>query len=131
MGLESYLIASVLRGAVAQRLVRRICPDCARKRPADPVEARLLESYGLPSKKVTEGAGCPLCGGSGFRGRLAVTEGFEMDDGLEELVLREARVAEISTYLKDRGMRSLARDGMEKAAEGLTTIAELEREVSL
>lgn len=131
MGLESYLIASVLRGAVAQRLVRRICPDCTRKRRADPVEARLLEFYNLPSKTVTEGAGCPLCGGTGFRGRLAVTEGFEMDEGLEELVLREARVAEISAYLKDRGMRSLARDGMEKAASGLTTIAELEREVSL
>ncbi len=131
MGLESYLVASVLRGAVAQRLVRRTCPDCVRKRPADPVEARLLSSYGLPSRTVLEGAGCERCGGTGFRGRAAVTEGFEMDEGLEELVLREARVAEISSYLAQRGMKTLARDGMEKAAAGLTTIAELEREVSL
>lgn len=131
MGLESYLVASVLRGAIAQRLVRRICPNCARGRPADPVEARLLKSYDLPSENVLEGAGCERCGGTGFKGRLAVTEGFEMDEGLEELVLREARVTEISAYLKERGMKTLARDGMEKAAAGLTTLVELEREVSL
>jgi general secretion pathway protein E/type IV pilus assembly protein PilB len=131
MGLEPYLVAAVLRGAVAQRLVRRICPGCARERPASPAEARTLAAYGLPSASVVEGAGCELCGGTGFRGRVAVTEGFEMDDGLAELVLAGASAAGVASYLKERGMRSLARDGMEKAAAGITTIAELGREVPL
>ena len=131
MGLPPYLVASVLRGAVAQRLVRRICPECARARPASPEESRLLSAYGLPARKVSEGAGCDRCGGSGFRGRLCVTEGFEMDEGLEELILKDVPISEISAHLNRGGMKSLARDGMEKVAAGLTTAAELSREVPL
>ena len=131
MGVESYLIASVLQGVIAQRLVRRVCPACARKRSADPVEAQLLRSYGLQSETVTEGRGCEVCHGTGYRSRTVVAEAFAMDPGLEEMILRDQRVAEITSYLKERGMPSLAQDGMAKAASGLTTIKELELEVAL
>lgn len=131
MGVESYLIASVLRGAAAQRLVRSVCSSCAERRPADPIEAELLRSYGFPSETVVEGKGCEACGGTGYRGRTVVAEAFDVDSELEELILRDARVAELSAHLAGRGMHGLARDGMAKVAAGITTVREIEREISL
>jgi type II secretory ATPase GspE/PulE/Tfp pilus assembly ATPase PilB-like protein len=131
MGVPPYLIASILRGAIAQRLVRKTCPHCAEKRAADPIESKLLEAYKLPSKGIASGKGCEKCSGTGFLGRLAVTEIFGMDLGLEEAVLNDVGINEITKLLEKRGMKTMARDGMEKASKGLTTIEELEREISL
>jgi type II secretory ATPase GspE/PulE/Tfp pilus assembly ATPase PilB-like protein len=131
MGVEPYMVAAVLRGAMAQRLVRRLCPACAREREATGAELELLEKYGYGPRKLLFGPGCGDCGGSGFRGRIALSEGYAVDRELEELILNGERTAVISDHLMAGGMKSLARDGMDKAVRGLTAVSELEREVRL
>ena len=131
MGIESYLLASVLRGAIAQRLVRRLCPACARRRPLGPAEARLFAAHGVEAEFLFEGGGCELCRGTGFRSRTAVAEMFLMESDLEELILRNERASLIAARLERAGFRSLARDGLVKAAAGLTSLGELETEVAL
>jgi general secretion pathway protein E/type IV pilus assembly protein PilB len=131
LGVEPYLIATVLRGAIAQRLVRRVCDSCRRERAATSAELRLLRKYGCGASSLSVGAGCEACGGSGFRGRIALSEGYAVDAGLEGLILGEGRAAAIGRYLRRRGMEGLARDGMAKAARGITTVSEIEREVEL
>ncbi len=131
MGVEPYLIASVLRGAIAQRLVRRLCPDCAANRPTTAHEKRLLDRYGLPSAAVAAAVGCARCGGSGFRGRVVVSEAFATDATFEEAILRGDRVNELAAYLAAGGTESLIYDGLRKTVMGITTLGELEREIAL
>jgi general secretion pathway protein E/type IV pilus assembly protein PilB len=129
LGIEPYLIASVLRGAIAQRLVRRVCSDCRRERAATKAEAALLRKYGFGGKKLVSGEGCEACGGSGYRGRVLVSESFAVDRELGEMIARDERSSALAAYLAERGMESLARDGMTKATSGLTSLAEIEREL--
>jgi type II secretory ATPase GspE/PulE/Tfp pilus assembly ATPase PilB-like protein len=131
MGIEPYLIASVLRGAAAQRLVRRICPHCAEERQAAPEEHRLLEAAGITTEKLYQGRGCPACGHTGFAGRIVASESFTTDAGLEELILNRANIKVLSAYLRKQGMRTLLEDGLEKAVLGITTLGEVEREIVL
>jgi general secretion pathway protein E/type IV pilus assembly protein PilB len=129
MGLEPYLVASVLKGAAAQRLVRRLCPHCKISRPPDAAEHRLLRYGGVEAPLLWHGAGCPECGGTGFSGRTVIAELFATNAALEDLILKKGNIAGITAFLEERGMRNLLRDGLEKAAAGITTIAEVEREV--
>jgi len=131
LGVEPYLVASVLQGVLAQRLVRRICPSCLIEREADRAEGALLEKFGLGRKLLSYGAGCGECGGSGYRGRMIISESFSMDPELEDAVARGESAAGLSSLLKLRGSATLASDGMAKAAAGATTISEIEREVAL
>ena len=126
-----FLLASVLQGAVAQRLVRRICPACARSRIAEPAELRLLKKYAQRPKALSCGAGCEACAGTGFHGRMVISESFTMDRELEEAIARDEGTARISSLLGRSGKTTIARDGMAKAAAGATTISEIEREVAL
>jgi general secretion pathway protein E/type IV pilus assembly protein PilB len=131
MGIEPYLIASVLRGAAAQRLVRRICPRCAEERQATPEEQRFLNAAGITAEKLYRGRGCPACGHTGFSGRIVAAELFTTGSGLEELILNRANVSALSAYLRKCGMRTLLEDGLEKTALGITTLEEVEREIIL
>lgn len=131
MGIEPYLISSVLRGAIAQRLVRKLCADCSRKRKPMPEELRVLERASIPCKAIREPKGCDACGQTGFRGRIVVSEIFRNDEGLEDLITRNANIAEISKYLRKRGMKALATGALEKIANGQTTFREVEREILL
>jgi general secretion pathway protein E/type IV pilus assembly protein PilB len=129
MGIEPYLIASTLRGAIAQRLVRRLCPDCLKARGPHASEHALFERFSIGLERVYEPTGCKRCGDSGYLGRVAIGELYPMDEGLEELVLAGAKAADMKRYLAAKGMRILAADGLAKAALGITTIAEVAREV--
>jgi type II secretory ATPase GspE/PulE/Tfp pilus assembly ATPase PilB-like protein len=131
MGIGSHLIASVLKGALAQRLVRRVCPSCKSERAATSAEIELLGKYGFRRTTASFGAGCESCGGSGYRGRIVISESYSVEDELEELILREESAARLSSFMEKRGMATIACDGMAKAAAGTTTMSELEREVSL
>jgi general secretion pathway protein E/type IV pilus assembly protein PilB len=131
MGIEPYLIASVLRGAAAQRLVRKVCPHCAAERVPSPEERRLLEAAGISVETLRQGQGCSECGHTGFSGRIAAAELFTVDPALEELILGRANSAALRSHLKSRGMRTLLEDGLEKAALGITTVGEVEREIVL
>jgi general secretion pathway protein E/type IV pilus assembly protein PilB len=130
MGIEPYLIASALRGAAAQRLVRRVCPRCAAERAASPEERRLLEAAGIRTWTLREGRGCDSCAATGFSGRTVAAEVFAVDPGLEELILGRANAAALREHLSKRGMKTLWEDGLEKAARGTTTVGEAAREIA-
>ncbi len=129
MGVEPYLLAAVLRGAMAQRLVRRVCPSCAKSRAPDARERALLQEHGLSATKLRHGAGCDACSGTGFKGRVAVGEIFGTNATVEEMILREERVSAIAAYLETKGFHSLARNGFALALKGVTTVAEVEMAV--
>ncbi len=131
LGVGPKLLAAVLVGTMAQRLVRRVCPACAREREADPREAALLARYGLGAKALAYGTGCRECAGTGFRGRLVVSEAFSTDSELEAAIARGEGGPRLRETAAVKGMATMARDGIEKAAAGATTIAEIEREVPL
>jgi type II secretory ATPase GspE/PulE/Tfp pilus assembly ATPase PilB-like protein len=129
MGAAPYLLAAVLRGALAQRLVRTVCPSCAR--PAKPAahERALLKEYGLSADRLVRGRGCDACDGTGFRGRTAVVELFSTDPRIEEMIVRGERQSVVADHLAAKGFRPLAYNGLALAVKGLTTVAEVEKAV--
>jgi general secretion pathway protein E len=129
MGVEPYLLAAVLRGALAQRLVRRICPACSRSRKPSPEEKELFKRNGVAVSRVFQGQGCDACGGSGFKGRTSIVEGFASDEEVEEAILKGERASVIAAHLADRGFTPLMQNGLAKAAQGVTTVAEVQKAV--
>jgi type IV pilus assembly protein PilB len=133
MGIEPFLIASSLIGATAQRLARKICPDC--KQPYVP-PASALEGLGLSTRGKLEdvtfykGTGCPKCGGSGYKGRTGIHEMMKVDDDLRRLILHKASARDISQTARSHGMRTLLEDALVKAREGIITLEEVLRVVS-
>lgn len=121
MGIAPYLLAAALRGVVAQRLVRRLCPACRRQRTAT------AERSFLGAATVWEQQGCEQCQAAGYRGRVAVQEVLPLTARLQQLVLRRALVEELEQAARAEGLRSLAEDAAAKALDGLTTVQELWR----
>lgn len=132
MGVEPFLLGSVLTGVLAQRLVRRLCPECRQPfdaREAGPEALRpLLARQGVD--RLYHAVGCARCGGSGYSGRIALLEFLRVDSTVERLILKRADTREILVAAEQGGMRSLAADGVAKAAAGLTTIEEVLRVAS-
>lgn len=131
MGVEPYLIGSVLRGAVAQRLVRKVCPFCTAPYQLSTTETSSFARYGYHVDTLPIGKGCPKCNGSGFLGRMVIAEVFAMDETLELMVAEGVNQTNIEQYLKKGGWRTLAMDGVEKIVSGITTFNELSHEVAL
>jgi general secretion pathway protein E len=127
MGVEPYLVASVLEGVLAQRLVRRICQAC--RTPEMPSQAD-LEALGLSvplDRPLYRGKGCEECRGTGYRGRSGIYELFPITEDVRSLILRRASSREIRRLAIDSGMVTLRLDGWAKACDGLTTIEEILR----
>ncbi len=131
MGVEPYLIAAVLRGVVAQRLVRRLCPACRKRRKPGAAESALLAHWGLKPGTLWDAPGCRECGESGYSGRLGLFELLEMDAALEELAVRGERESELRSHAVAQGLAPLIVDGLAKCQAGLTTIEEVERAVAV
>ena len=132
MGLEDYLISAVLRGILAQRLVRRLCMDC--RRPAE-APAPLVERFGLDPDGhgrpviLWHPVGCPSCRGTGFRGRQAIAEFLIPDQAIERLIFARADHNEIERAAIAGGMVPMFRAGIVAALEGSTTIEEVVRSI--
>ncbi len=127
MGVEGYLVASVLEGVLAQRLVRRICPAC--RVPDTPSQAD-LDALGIeapPGTELFRGKGCDECRGTGYRGRSGIYELFTIDEDARSLILRHASTRDIRQHAIQRGMVTLRLDGYKRACEGVTTIEEILR----
>ncbi len=128
MGVERFLLAPMLRGLIAQRLVRRNCPDCTVEQTLSGPESALLSGQRPEGAPVWKGTGCETCNGSGYKGRLPLYEVIEFDAGLERMVHEGASEAEVIAAARIRGPGILA-DGMAKMDAGLTTPQEVARAV--
>lgn len=131
MGIEPYLVVSSLNGVMAQRLVRRVCKDCASKRKASPIEKDIFQRRGMAIEEVTVGKGCDVCHQTGYRGRLAIHELVVITDQMKKLMVNQATTQEIRDHVKKSGVRFLIDDGLEKVRQGHTTIEEVLRVASL
>ena len=129
--LPVYLVASVLIGSVAQRLVRRICPDC--REPVEPTAAQRdqLALHGLEADRFYVGKGCESCLGGGYRGRIALYEILRVTAGIRDLIEGESMSSEIWRQARQEGMQTLLDSGLEKAVAGLIPFAEVARVCSL
>jgi general secretion pathway protein E len=129
MGIEPYLLSSSLVGVVAQRLVRRICPDCRQSyQPSD----REIQSVGLQAKDLIQGVlykggGCPSCFGSGYKGRHGLYELMVVNNAIKKQIVKSPDAVEIRNISMDSGMSTLLEHGGELVRKGITTIAEVLR----
>lgn len=129
MDVEPFLLGSVLAGVLAQRLVRRLCPECRVPYDARDGVPEMLEPH-LRAQRIDtffHAAGCAHCDGRGYAGRVAILEFLRVDDEVARLILRRADTPDILAAGEAGGMRSLAADGIDKAAAGLTTLEEVLR----
>ena len=127
MGVEAYLVASVLEGVLAQRLVRRICTAC---RVPDTPSAADLEALGIEGaadRQLYRGRGCDECRGTGYRGRTGIYELFPITEEARSLILRRAPTRDIRRHAIEAGMVTIRMDGWLKAGEGVTTVEEILR----
>ena len=129
MGAESYLLNSTLSGVVAQRLVRRLCPDCRRPHPlSDAMIAELgIADLAGGDGMLFEARGCASCGDTGYSGRLCIVEILTIDDAIRKLILDRAAEGDIARAAVRGGMRTMYRDGMAKALRGATSAEEVVR----
>lgn len=129
MGIEPFLVASSVLGAMGQRLVRKICPDCreAYVPEADSPECLLASETADQCATLYHGAGCMHCGNTGYRGRMSVHEVMPMTNHLRELVTHRVSASELAKVAAAEGMKSMYQDGMEKVRQGLTTVEEVLR----
>ena len=131
MGLEDYLLTAVLRGILAQRLVRRLCQACRRPEPAPPeLVARFkLDRDGDPAPILWHPVGCPQCRNTGYRGRLAIAEFLQPTPAIERLIFGRADQAEIERAAVAAGMITMFDAGIDATLAGETTLEELTRSI--
>ena len=124
MDIEPHLVASSLRGVISQRLIRRNCRFCAVAYDASHEEIRTLEFYGFTNTKLARGVGCTLCGGSGFRDRIATYQVLEMTEALSDLIVSRPEPNEFRKYAAESGMTTMDHEAIRLASEGITTLDE-------
>ena len=129
MGVELYNFVSALNCILAQRLVRMICPHC--KKLVSYPDAYLVESGLDPNQwrdvPLYEGEGCFECGGTGFRGRSAISELLDLSDNIRDLILNRRPSTEIRRKAREEGMTFLRDSAVEKARDGITTLKEINK----
>lgn len=129
MGVESFLVSSAVNLVLAQRLVRRICPEC---RAVEEVPRAALLDLGVPEQEVGsfvcyQGKGCAECSDTGYRGRIALYEVMVMHEKIREMVLIGASAPEIKREAMELGMLTLRQSGIRKLQEGITSLSEVLR----
>ncbi|MGB9720432.1 MAG: type IV-A pilus assembly ATPase PilB [bacterium] len=132
MGIPPYLVASALILIQAQRLVRRICPNCKEQIKVSP---KLLEDANIspdtfPDGIVYKGKGCSNCNQTGYKGRIGLYEVMPISPTLRAMILKGASSDEVAKQAKEEGMKTLRDDGIDKIKKGITTIEELMRETA-
>ena len=128
LGIEPFLVAPTLVAALAQRMVRRICPYCkVNIKPSAEEEAAFYKELGQRPETISVGKGCALCANTGYRGRVALTELLIMSEDLRRMVLHSASVDEVKAAALKEGMLTMQKDGILKARMGITTVNEVIR----
>lgn len=127
MGIEPFLLGSVVNAVMAQRLVRRLCAHCREEYLPGPEVHGLMPGLELGDRPLYRPRGCAKCGGNGYQGRIALIELLVVDDRIAHLVLQGAGTRDIAAAAAEAKMRTLLGDGLAKAHAGLTTLAEVLR----
>ena len=130
MGVENYLISDSVAGVIAQRLVRRVCPNCSIEREADEFEREFLGVENTPGKVMIRQAAhkdCMKCGGSGYYGRIGVYEIMPMSPALRKVISKGDTADNIEKVALEEGMKTLRMSAIEKVLNGITTIEEVKR----
>jgi type II secretory ATPase GspE/PulE/Tfp pilus assembly ATPase PilB-like protein len=130
IGVKPFLVASSIQAVMAQRLVRKICPDCKEVDPEP--DKRVLNLLGFSKEDIKAttfyiGRGCNACNGTGYRGRQGIFEMMEMTTEIRQLAFERASLAEVRKAAVASGMSTLLSDGKEKIRHGITTPEELAR----
>ncbi|MBI4056631.1 MAG: Flp pilus assembly complex ATPase component TadA [Elusimicrobia bacterium] len=128
MGIPPFMVATTIKAVLAQRLARRICPDCKKPYEPHPEEVVVFKENNVSIPKGTKfyrGEGCDSCKGGGFRGRVGMHELLVMNDNLRTLCLKEVASEPIKKQAVQDGMRTILQDGLCKVMEGLTTVREV------
>ncbi len=130
LGIESFLLASALVGVVAQRMVRKVCPNCRTELPASiECQEAYFEEIGEHRETFVYGKGCQLCANTGYLGRTAVMELLTVSDEIKRLLLTGASTTELRAKAIHEGMVPMRHDGMLKVKAGTTTPDEILRNV--
>ncbi|MEG1614114.1 MAG: ATPase, T2SS/T4P/T4SS family [Oscillospiraceae bacterium] len=123
MGVAPYLVANSVVGIVAQRLVRKICPNCAYEYEPDAAER---EAIGIDIDKVTKGKGCHMCNNTGYKGRISVHEMVIVDKKMKRMITECVPMDDIYDYaIKEQGMKTLRTSTLELVQQGITTVEEM------
>jgi type IV pilus assembly protein PilB len=127
MGIEPFLVGSAVDCVVAQRLARLLCEEC-KKRVTLPAEVMRANGFNVGlDLECYEPVGCARCGGSGYRGRIGLYEVMLVTEEIRSLIVRQASSADVARVAVAQGMRTLREDGLLKARQGLTSLAEVAR----
>jgi len=138
MGIEPFLVASAIELVIAQRLVRRLCPECSKSAPVTKV--KLIESLAILGCDAADAelihelkspVGCDRCRGTGYRGRIGIFEIFRLNDEMHELVLKRESTRTLTDCARKHGMRTLGQSGWEKVKLGHTTLEEVLRVITV
>ncbi|MDP3040538.1 MAG: ATPase, T2SS/T4P/T4SS family, partial [Deltaproteobacteria bacterium] len=129
MEIEPFLVASVVRAIVAQRLIRVICSECKEGYVPEP---EMLKEVGITPEqlkggKVYRGKGCPACSGTGYRGRTGIYEILLVSETIRQLIMKKADSVSIGRQAVEEGMKTLREDGARKIVEGITALEEVVR----
>jgi type IV pilus assembly protein PilB len=130
MGIEPFLVATSVHLIAAQRLIRRVCSNCAEEIDLPP-QALIEAGYSVAESKtvkVSKGRGCTNCNNTGYKGRTGLYEVMEIDDEIRELILVGASALELKKKAIEKGMITLRRSGLIKVSQGITTLEEVARE---
>jgi type IV pilus assembly protein PilB len=127
MGIEPFLVSSAVTGVVAQRLVRKICKNCSSPYEPTNEEREQFQSRGMDTSNLRKGTGCSVCNNSGYRGRMAIHETLLIDDELRNMITQKMQDSAYRKYVSSKGFVTMFEDGLQKAAQGLTTLEEVYR----
>jgi type IV pilus assembly protein PilB len=133
MGIEPFLVATSVHLICAQRLIRKICPECKIEVRA-PLQTLINAGFSPEEAcdiRTYKGEGCKICNGTGYKGRIGMYEVMEISEGIQELILVGASAREIRRKAVEEGMLTLRQSGLEKIRSGITTIDEVVRETVL
>lgn len=125
MGLLPYMISGSLVGVIAQRLMRKVCPDCAEEVVPTEEEAAIL---GKDIHTIKRAKGCPVCNHTGYHGRIAVHEVLYVDKEIRKMIIEQRPAEEIEEYaIQHQGMKTLKQCGLEMVEKGLSTMEEMRK----
>jgi general secretion pathway protein E/type IV pilus assembly protein PilB len=131
IGVPNYLMAGSLIGVIAQRLARKLCVHCKKEAPIEDYEKKLLGNRFAEITKLYRAVGCDKCSGSGYKGRIAVSEILPFDRELDEMIVQGQTRKDMLKYALSKGFVPMVEDGLEKVVEGIIDLKEFVRVVDL